>query len=138
MAKTGNKVGRPTKMTPEVLRKIEEVAALDGSVAEMALYANVHVDTVYAYLAENKKFSDRIAALRERPILKARQTIVKSLEQPNYAFEYMKKKRKLEFGDAVDITSGGEPLVPFNNDQLTTIFQRRNKSGNTGGKGKSY
>ena len=71
------KKGRPTKMTDEVIRKIEEVAALDGSVAEMAYYADVHVDTIYAYMAENKAFSERIAKLREKPILAARQRVVK-------------------------------------------------------------
>lgn len=106
------KVGRPSKMTEEVLRKIEEVAALDGSVAEMAHYANVHVDTVYAYMAENKEFSDRIASLRERPVLKARQTIVRSLETPQGAQWYLSRKRKTEFAERTELTGGdGVPLT---------------------------
>lgn len=119
------KVGRPTKITPDVLRKIEEVAALDGSVAEMAYYADCHVDTVYAYLAENKEFSDRITSLRSRPILKARQTIIKSLENPQYALEYLKRKRKAEFGDAIDHTSDGKKL-----ESVTKIFINK-PDGNT-------
>ena len=62
--------GRPTKRTEEVIRKIEEVAALDGSVEEMAYYAGVHVDTVYGWLQADKAFSERIKALRERPYSK--------------------------------------------------------------------
>lgn len=117
--------GRPTVMTTEVIRKIEEVAALDGSVAEMAYYAGVHVDTVYAHLKEDKEFSDRINALRERPILKARQTIVKSLEDPNHAFKYLEKKRKKEFGTNIDITSDGERIIsltPQEKAKLDTII----------------
>jgi hypothetical protein len=102
--------GRPTVMTEEVLRKIEEVAALDGSVAEMAYYAGIHVDTIYAKMASDKAFSERIAALRERPVLKARQTIVKSLDDPNHAFKYLEKKRKKEFGNSLDVTTDGEKI----------------------------
>lgn len=98
------KVGRPTVMTDEVIRKIEEVAALDGSVAEMAYYAGVHVDTVYDHLKKDKEFSDRINALRERPILKARQTVIKSLDTPEGARWYLQRKKKLEFSERTEIT----------------------------------
>ncbi len=97
-------VGRPTVMTDEVIRKIEEVAALDGSVGEMAYYAGIHPDTIYKKLKEDKDFSDRITALRERPVLKARQTIVKALEDPNHAFKYVEKKRKKEFGNSLELS----------------------------------
>lgn len=90
-------------MTEEAIRKIEEVAALDGSVAEMAFYANVHVDTVYAHLKENKEFSDRISALRERPVLLARQTVVKSISSdPDIALKYLERKRRKEFATRVE------------------------------------
>lgn len=96
-------------MTDEAIRKIEEVAALDGSVAEMAFYANVHVDTVYAHLKENKEFSDRISALRERPVLLARQTVVKSISSdPDMAMKYLERKRRKEFATRVENSHDGE------------------------------
>lgn len=97
-------------MTEEVIRKIEEVAALDGSVEEMAYYAGVHFDTVYRYFKQNPEFHERIQALRNRPVLKARQTVNKALEDPNYAFKYLEKKRRKEFGNNIDITTDGEKL----------------------------
>lgn len=110
------KVGRPTKMTEDVLRKIEEVAALDGSVAEMAHYADIHPDTIYAKMAEDKDFSERIASLRERPILKARQTVVKSLDIPQHAQWYLERKRKKEFTQRTELTAAdGAPL--YNDEQ---------------------
>lgn len=124
-----NKAGRPTKMTEEVIRKIEEVAALDGSVKEMAHYAGVHHDTIYAYMAENKEFSDRIASLRERPVLKARQTIVKSLDNPQHAQWYLQRKRKTEFAERKELTGAdGEPLQP-----LTVKFIDGDSNGNPEG-----
>lgn len=103
-------MARPSKKTDEVIRKIEEVAALDGSVEEMAYYAGVHKDTVYAWLAEDKEFSDRIQSLRNRPVLKARQTINKALDDPNHAFKYVERKRRKEFGVNVDVTTEGKAL----------------------------
>lgn len=107
------KKGRPTVFTAEVIRKIEEVAALDGSVAEMAFYAGIHPDSIYAKLKDDKAFSDRIGGLRERPVLKARETIVKSLGDPNHAFRYMEKKRKKEFGPTLEVDIGVKKLIQF-------------------------
>lgn len=103
-------VGRPTKLTDEVRRKIEEVAALDGSVEEMAYYAGVHRETVYNWMRNDKDFSDRIQALRERPILKARQTIAKSLDDPIHAKWYLERKKRLEFTAGIDVTSDGKAI----------------------------
>ena len=98
-------------MTPETIRKIEEVAALDGSVAEMAYYVGIHPDTIYAHMKENQEFSDRIKALRERPVLKARQTIVKSLDNPSDAQWYIERKRKKEFSLRKEMTGeNGDPI----------------------------
>lgn len=108
--KKPKKKGRKTVFTPEVIRKIEEVAALDGSVEEMAYYAGIHRDTIYRKLQSDKVFFDRIQDLRERPVLKARQTVVRALDDPNFAHKYLEKKRRKEFGNSVDLTSGGEKM----------------------------
>ena len=108
--KSGKKVGRPTVFTPEVIRKIEEVAALDGSVEEMAYYAGIDRGTLYKKLETDETFFHRIQHLRERPVLKARQTVVKSLDDPNHAFKYLERKRKKEFGANLDLTSGNEKI----------------------------
>ena len=52
--------------------------------------------------------------MRNRPVLLARQTVVKALVQPEYAFKYLEKKRKREFGAAVDVTTGGEKITGIN------------------------
>lgn len=130
------KAGRKTVMTDETVRKIEEVAALDGSVEEMAYYAGIHVDTIYAHLKSNPKFSDRIRALRERPVLQARQTVVNAIKtDPNHAFKYLEKKRKKEFGAAIDITSDGKSIGPSPEaqelaDRALERFLNQNGSGN--------
>ncbi len=101
--KRRNKPGRKTLKTEEVVRKIEEVAALDGSVEEMAYYAGIHPDTIYGWMEKDKTFSDKIKALRERPVLKARQTIIKALDTPQSAQWYLERKKKAEFSEKVEI-----------------------------------
>lgn len=108
------KAGRPTVFTDKVIRKIEEVASLDGSVKEMASYAGIHHDTIYARMREDAEFSARIEALREQPVLKARRTFVGALSKPFYAVEYLRRKRRDEFSDRHEVTGAeGQPVVDF-------------------------
>ena len=124
-----------TKLTQDVRSKIEEVASLDGSVAEMAYYADVSRQTIYNWLDPespffDKKLAERVEKLRERPILKARQTINKALDDPQYAKWYLERKRKKEYGANIDVTTDGKELpqpilngisnVPVNNSDKET------------------
>jgi len=102
--------GRPTAVTKEVLRKLEEVFALGGTDEEACLYADIAMSTLYKYQETHKEFAERKAQLKETPILKARQTVVNSLEDPNIAFKFLERKKKAEFGANVDITSDGKAL----------------------------
>lgn len=109
---TGNPNGRPTVMTSNVLLKLEQAFAIDASIREACSYAEIAVNTFYMYLREHPDFQERIDELRERPILKARQTIVSNLNTPDHAKWYIERKSKKEFSTRVeqDITSGGEAL----------------------------
>jgi len=77
----------------------------------MAYYADLNADTIYSWLKEKPEFSERINKLRQRPVLKARQTVNKRMEESYVnAMDYLKRKKKLEFGDSTDITSDGKPM----------------------------
>jgi hypothetical protein len=97
--------GRPSKLTPEAIRKLEEVFALDGSIGEACFYADISLQTYYTWMKDNPRLLERFEELRNKPFLKARQTIIRNLDNPHYAFEYMKRKKRKEFGDGVDITA---------------------------------
>lgn len=105
-----------TKLTDDVRSKIEEVAALDGSVEEMAYYTGLSRQTIYNYLDEESDFFDKelaenVERLRARPILAARQRMVQGVKESyQNAADYLKRKRKSEFGDAMDVTSEGQRI----------------------------
>lgn len=106
-------VGRPSEMTEEKVKKLEEVAALDGTIEEMCFYADISKTTYYNWLEKEPELVDRLNALRQRPILKARQTIVKNLDNPMGAQWYLERKVK-EFKPKQDFTSNEERIVAFN------------------------
>jgi predicted DNA-binding protein YlxM (UPF0122 family) len=127
-----------SKLTADVRSKIEEIASLDGTVEEMAYYCNVSRQTIYNYLDPESDFFDKSLAenverLRANPILKARRTIVNSLEQPAQAQWYLTRKKKKEFGDNIDVTTDGKE-INYTDEQIATIFQRRSASSDTSGK----
>lgn len=112
-------VGRKTIMTPEVINKLEQVFALDGTVKEACFFAEISHETYYNFLEKNPEYRERFEALRNKPVLKARQTLIKSLDMPKYALKYLERKKKNEFGNSLDLTTGGET---FNGN--TIIFKR--------------
>ena len=126
-----NPVGRQWfegKDIKEVVAKLENVFAIDGTVEEACSYAEISRDSFYRYLKANPDLRNRIEDLRQKPVLKARQTVVTKLgESYSNAMDYLKRKRRLEFGDSTDITTGGQPFKPF--DELPKdISIRKNKT----------
>jgi len=94
-----NRIGRPTKMTEDIVGKIEEAASYDCSVSEICLFANICRDTYYEWIKKDKQLSDRITALRNTPVLIARQELIKSFKSDGkLALEYLERKLPNEFG----------------------------------------
>lgn len=93
-----NKGGRPTKMTPETVKKLEEAFALGCTDIEACLFADISKQTLYNYQDKNPKFIDRKEALKENPVLEARKSVVTGMkDDPKLAFDYLKNKKSDEF-----------------------------------------
>jgi predicted DNA-binding protein YlxM (UPF0122 family) len=121
--KKKDKGGRELLLTDELRVKIEEVAALDGTVEEMAYYCDVSRQTIYNWFKLEPDLFDKVERLRLRPILLARQTINKEMKKSySNAIDYLKRKKRLEFGDSVDVTTKGDalPLHTINVIPITT------------------
>jgi hypothetical protein len=103
-------VEKPIKMTESVVKKLEEVFALDGSVEEACYYANISRQSYYNWIKSFPDMLERFDSLRQRPFLKARQTVVKSLDNPEMALKYLERKKKDEFSTRQDITSNNEVI----------------------------
>ena len=95
------KRGAPVKLTDENIVKLRELAELDASIAEMAYYCNVTKQTIFNWFERHPDLFDEIERLREKPILAIRRTVIeKATESYSNAVDYLKRKRKDEFGDS--------------------------------------
>lgn len=95
---------KPIKLTREVVNKLENAFSLDSTVGEACFYAGISRQSYYNWIVYWPKLKERFDSLRQKPMLKARQTIVSSLDNPDYAFKYAERKKKDEFSLRTEIS----------------------------------
>lgn len=72
--------GRPTVMTPEVLKKLEDAYLCDATHLQAAIYAGITEQTLHNYKRDHPKFFERIEQLRGMVSFKAKLNIKKSID----------------------------------------------------------
>ena len=92
------------KNKDDVLAKLRDIWTIGGSDAEAALHADISASTLERYLKREPEISVLRDKLKDNPILIARRRVVKGLDE-SYAnsMDYLKRKRKNEFGDAMKV-----------------------------------
>ena len=107
--------GRPTKLNKDVVKKLEEAFSIDATVEEACFYADISRETFYNWMKADKKLFDRLEALRARPVLTARQTVIRAIkDNPDIAMKYLERKKKAEFSPRQEITGAdGHSLPPI-------------------------
>lgn len=98
-AKTG---GRPTSITLEVIISMKSYFMLGCTIEEAARASGISKQTFYNYVEAlevslRDDFLDLVEAWRDETVIKARRTIVDSLNDPESAKWYLARKRKDEF-----------------------------------------
>ena len=101
-------MGEPYKMTTEAKDKFKEAFAIGADVTAAAYYVGVDRQTYYDHCKKDPDFKDECERLRQKPVLKAYQTVAKNLDNIDTAKWYLSKKRKNEFGEKVEFDAGGE------------------------------
>ena len=121
--KTGPK--GPTKMTPEVVGKLEQAFAIDATIEEACFYAGIHKDTYYEWKKRYPELSDRVEQLRNTPILAGRQTLATAVKSDaQTALKYLERKRKSEFSVKTETELSGDSkltveIVKYGKDTTT-------------------
>lgn len=94
------------KLTDETVMKLQQAFAIDASVEEACYYADISRETYYRWIKENPILYDKFERLRNKPVLVARQTVANKIpESYQNAMDYLKRKKKLEFGDSIDVNA---------------------------------
>jgi len=109
-----NDAGRPTVMTEATLHKLDEAFAFGCTDEEACYYAEISKSTLYNYQLENPEFLEHKEALKQRPILLARQSVVGGLaSDPDLALKFLERKLKKEFSLRKELA--GDPDHPLIN-----------------------
>ena len=107
--------GRPTKVTPEVVTKLEQAFSMGCTDEEACLFADISRMSLQRYQEAHPSFRDRKALLKQKLVLKARSVIAEALNRKdeNTAKWYLERKAKNEFSARQELTGAdGENLIP--------------------------
>lgn len=112
--------GRPTVMTPEVIRKLEDAFTWGCTDLEACCYAGISKSTFYDYCADNESFSDRKEVLKNQVSMKAKRVIDRALDDDDVNTAHKVIERKEGTKVKQDITSGGQQINQWSVLPVTT------------------
>ena len=93
--KPSKKGGRPSVITDEVLRKLEEAFENGATDSEACGLAGISRSTLYLYCNQNQDFSDRKENLKSMPAYHAKVSILKAIKtDPKVAMDYLERVDK--------------------------------------------
>lgn len=127
MGKIKVKEGRPTVMTDDTIRKLEESFSIGASDKEACFQANIGMSTLYDYCQAHPDFSERKEQLKDMPKFQARKNIASEINKGNQSMStwYLERKAKDEFAGRTENTgAGGKDLIPteFTEEQKTKLL----------------
>ena len=99
--------GRPSKITKEVLEKLEQAFLQGLSDEEACLLAEIDPKTLYNYCHKHPNFSSKKELLKERPKMLAKVNINKELEAGNIDVSkwFLERRAKDEFSTKQEVTN---------------------------------
>ncbi len=92
-AKSGkSRAGRKSTRTPAIEAKLEQAFSFGATIVSACYYAGIGESTYHDWAKADPEFSERMKAHREKPVLKALQTVVGDLGNPHTAKWYLEKR----------------------------------------------
>lgn len=130
--------GRPTVITEDVLVKLHDAFVIGLNNKKSCVYAGISIDALDLYEKRNPKFTQLKEDLRLRPDIKAQQTVVQSLQDPNHAWRWLERKdpdfkpaSKVEHSGEVELVDRLEEVTPEEKAAMEVLKKakkaRRNK-----------
>lgn len=110
--KKTNKSGRPLKMTARIIEKLEEAFARGSSDSEACILAEIGERTLYDYCKQHTSFRTKKELLKQTPSIRAKNNIVKALEEGNLKLSmWWLEHKSNEFKKRIDVVTGNMPLA---------------------------
>ncbi len=108
-----NKMGRPTVMTDDVLKKLEYAFNIGSNDREACSFAKISEKTLYNYQKENPDFLLKKLQDKDKPILKATATVVEDLDKVETAKWYLERRKKKDFSSRSELTGAEGEAIPL-------------------------
>jgi len=119
-------MARPTIMTDELIAKLREAFLIGATDLEACGYADISKQTLYNYQEKHPEFVDQKQAWKNQPILKAKMTVVKALNEPKDAQWYLERKKKDEFSSRAEVTGKDGKDIPMPTFTVQTEEAKKN------------
>jgi len=100
------------KINKDNVKKLEEAFAIGADIRAACAYADISRQCYYNWTAADPKLQEKFDTLRERPVLKAYQTIMKNLDSADMAKWYLERKRKKAFSLRTELTGADGANLP--------------------------
>lgn len=111
---TKKKVGRPIKITEDVVKKLEAIFRNGANIEEACSYAGISKPTYYDKLNRDRDFLTKMQSARYYPTIIAKNVVLKSIKEDknvDSAKWYLERRARKEFSTRSEITGDdGKPL----------------------------
>lgn len=122
-------MGRPPKVTDEVLRKLEDAFLKGLSDREACFYADLAESTFYDYCKKHKDFSERKELLKENVKIRAKMNVADRISGGDIDLSkwYIERKCKDEFSLKQEVQHSGtmsvnNPLTGLTTEELRKLI----------------
>jgi len=106
-----NKPGPKFKITDDVLARLRQAFLMGCDDEEACAMVEINPATLYRYQEEHPDYASQKEAWKKNPIVKAKATVYKSLDEKETAKWYLERKKKSEFAQRQEFTGAeGEKI----------------------------
>jgi hypothetical protein len=97
-------IGRPTVMTDEVIRKLEEAFMMDATDGEACAFAGIGETAYYDEKKRNPEFADRIHRAQQFPFMLAKKTVLNAMKDDDgaLALKWLKNRQRDRYHEKVE------------------------------------
>lgn len=106
-------IGRPTKYTPDRVKRITDALALGASYRRAAQAGGIHIDTLIEWRKEHSEFSEAVEKAEAKNTTRCLKSITKAADNGNWTAGawLLERRYPREYGRREDLTSNGQTLT---------------------------
>lgn len=97
--------GGQTKYSEEIVRQLEAAFHIDATIEEACAYADITKPTYYSWLQKVVGFALRMEKAQQMPLLKAKKTVLKTIEEGDgrLSMDFLKSRQPKRYADRLQI-----------------------------------